>query len=92
MQVLITGEFSNNFLNGYGEVYYTKEKKILKGYYIRGVLGGVGYEKSSVYIYRGNFIYGDKNGIGTQIWNDMAKYEAKWKDNQFNVSMLRMKK
>ena len=78
------GEFSNNFLNGYGEVLYIDENKLKKGYWINGILGGVGYEKSSNYVYRGCFINGEKNGYGAQIWDDMAKYEGEWKDNNFN--------
>ena len=57
---------------------------MLKGYWINGIIGGVGYEKSSNYIYSGCFIYDKKNGYGTQIWRDKAKYEGEWKDNHFN--------
>ena len=78
------GEFVNNTLNGYGEVLYTDKNKLQKGYWINGILGGVGFEKSSNYVYRGYFINSEKNGYGIQIWDDMAKYEGEWKDNNFN--------
>ena len=84
LEIKILGEFNNNFLNGYGEVFFTEENRIQKGYWVNGVIGGVGYEKTSNYIYSGSFINGKKNGYGTQIWRDKAKYEGEWKDNQFS--------
>ena len=84
LEVEISGEFSNNFLNGYGEVYNIEENKLNIGYYINGILGGIGCEKGSDYIYLGYFIRGEKNGYGKQIWDDMATYEGEWKDDDFN--------
>ena len=84
LQIVIKGEFFNNVLNGYGEIMFIEENKLLIGFWINGTLGGIGIEKTLDYIYRGCFIYNKKNGFGTQIWNDLSKYEGEWKDNQFN--------
>ena len=84
LQIVIKGEFFNNVLNGYGEVIYTEENKLLIGFWINGILGGIGIEKTIDYIYRGCFICNKKDGYGTQIWNDSSKYEGEWKDDQYD--------
>ena len=84
LEMEICGEFSDDFLNGYGEVINYVENKLYEGYWIQGVLGGVGSEKGENYIYLGNFITNQKEGYGKQIWDDMDMYEGEWKDNDFN--------
>ena len=59
------------------------ENKLIKGYWINGILGGTGCEIGSDYIYLGYFVDNEKNGCGTQIWDDEAKYQGEWKDNKF---------
>ena len=84
LKIKMEGQFSQNKINGYGEVYNMEDNKLLKGYWINGILGGVGLEKGPDYIYFGYFIKSDKNGYGTQIWDDKSKYEGEWKDNEFS--------
>ena len=77
------GEFHNDEINGYGEYHYEK-MTINSGYWVNSALLGIGFEKWEDSYYWGCFLNGQKNGIGTYIWNNKSKYEGEWKNDQLN--------
>jgi len=80
----IRGEFSDNNLNGYGEVLNKEENRIFKGFWINGVLGGVGFEIDSNYSYKGFFMNSQKYGYGIQIWKDGSIYKGEWAKDEYD--------
>jgi len=80
----IRGEFSDNNLNGYGEVLNKEENRIFKGFWINGVLGGTGFEIDSNYSYKGFFMNSQKYGYGIQIWKDGSIYKGEWAKDEYD--------
>lgn len=80
----IRGEFSDNNLNGYGEVLNKEENRIFKGFWINGVLGGAGFEIDSNYSYKGFFMNSQKYGYGIQIWKDGSIYKGEWAKDEYD--------
>ena len=78
-EINIVGEFSEDIINGYAEVFYKSENKRIKSYWNNGNLDDIGIEYGSDYFYEGNFKNGEKDGYGKQVWNDNEIYEGEWK-------------
>lgn len=81
---LFVGQWQGNVAKGIGILYDKEETPTYRGRWEDDLQHGCGVELMEGGVYRGEFVWGKKQGKGEYEWPDKSRYEGDWHANSIH--------